>query len=60
LTDLVTISPKEVPRPYVLIWILNPLLQRRQVLPMLPMLPPQIPGIDAAEDEAGNDDADMR
>jgi hypothetical protein len=53
---LVPISPREILRPDVLVRILDPLLQRRQMLPVFPMLVPKVPGIDAAEDEAGGHD----
>jgi hypothetical protein len=53
---LVAISPKEVPCPDVLVWVFDTLLQGRHVLPVFPMLIPQVPGIDRREDEAGNHD----
>ena len=55
ISNLIAISPEEVPCPNVLIRIFNSLLQRRQVAPVLPMLVPQIPRIDATEDEARYD-----
>lgn len=54
---LITIAPEEVLRSDVLIRVFDSLLQRRHVLPVLPMLIPQVPGVDASEDEAGDDDA---
>lgn len=55
-TDLVPISPEEVLRSEVLVWVFNALFQRRQMLPMFPMLVPQIPGVDASENEARDND----
>ena len=54
---LIPISPKEVLRPDVLIRILDSLFQGREMAPVLPMLAPQVVGVDAAEDQAGDDDA---
>ena len=55
-TNLVTISPEEVLRPQVLVGVFNSLLQSRKMLPVLPMFVPQVVGIDASEDQAGNND----
>lgn len=53
---LVTVSPEEVLGPDVLVRIFHALLQGREVFPVFPMLIPQVPGVDASEDEAGCDD----
>ena len=55
--SLVSISPGEVLRPNVLVWVLYPLLQWRHMRPMNPMLGPQIVGVDRRDDQAGNDGA---
>lgn len=58
MPDLVTVSPEEILHPDVLIWVFDTVFQRRQMFPMLPMLIPQVPGIDRPEDQArGNDTA---
>lgn len=54
---LVAVAPEEVLGPDVLVGVLDALLQRGHVLPVLPMLVPQVICVDAAEDQAGNDDA---
>lgn len=54
----IPISPRKILRPDILIRILDPLLQRRQMLPMFPMLVPKVPGVDRAEDQAGGHDTD--
>jgi len=56
--SLVTISPEEVLGPKILVRIFDTLFQRWEVFPMLPMLVPQVPRVDASEDEAGDDDID--
>jgi hypothetical protein len=55
--SLVTISPEEVFGPEVLIWIFDPLFQRRKVFPMFPMLGPEVVCVYAAEDQARDDNA---
>ena len=54
--SLIAISPEEVPRPDVLVWVFDSFLQRRHVFPVLPMFGPQVVGVDGCEDEAGCDD----
>ena len=56
-THLVAVTPWVVFVTDVLVWVLDSLLERRHVLPMPPMLGPQVIGIDASEDHAGDDDA---
>ena len=56
-THFIAISPEEVPRPDILVRILDSLFQRWQVAPVLPMFVPQIPSVDAGEYEAWNDHA---
>lgn len=51
---LIAISPREILRPDVLVWVLDAFLQGREMLPVLPVLVPEIPGVDAAEDDAGD------
>lgn len=55
--SLVAISPKEVLGPDVLVRVLDLLLKRRLVRLVLPVLGPQAVGIDACEDERGDDNA---
>jgi len=55
---LVPISPEEVLRSDVLVWIFDSLLQWGEMAPVLPMLVPQIPCIDAAENEAWDDNVE--
>lgn len=55
MTHLVTISPWEVLAANVLVRVLDALLKWRHVVPVLPVLSPQIVGIDASEDEARDD-----
>ncbi len=50
LTDLITITPAKVLRTKVLVRILGTLLQWRHMVPMLPMLIPQVPSIDRTKD----------
>ena len=51
---LVAVPPKVVLRPYILIGVLRAFLQRRHVLPMVPMFIPKIPRIDRGDEKAGN------
>lgn len=51
---LVAVAPGEVLGAHVLVGVLDPLLQRRQVLPVLPVLVPQVPRVDAAQDQGGD------
>lgn len=57
VTYLVAIAPGEVLGADVLISILGTLLKWGHVLPVLPVLIPKVVGIDATEDQAGNDSA---
>ena len=43
---MITITPWKSFGPYVLIRVIDPFLQRRLVLLMLPMLDPQVPRIE--------------
>jgi hypothetical protein len=54
---LVTVSPGEVLRPDVLVGVLDALLEGREVLPVLPMLGPEVVGVDAGDQEGGDADA---
>ena len=49
-TYLVTISPEVVLRPHVLIWVLDALLKRRHMFPMVPMFGPQVVGVYRGDD----------
>lgn len=53
---LVSITPAEVLRSNVLVWVFNSLFQGWEMTPMFPMLVPQVPGVDTTEYKAGNDD----
>ena len=44
---LVTVAPGEVPHADVLVGVLDTLLQGREVGPVLPVLVPQVVGVDA-------------
>lgn len=56
-SHLITVSPRVVLHTDVLIGILGALLKRGHVLPVLPMLVPEVVGVDAAADQAGDDGA---
>jgi hypothetical protein len=56
-TYLVTVAPREVAGADVLEGVLDALLERGHVRPMLPMLVPEVVGVGAGEDEAGGDAA---
>jgi hypothetical protein len=56
-THLVAIAPLVVLGADVLVGVLNTLLQRRHVAPVLPMLIPEPVGIGTCEDEAGSNTA---
>ncbi len=58
-TNLITIPPDIIFRPNILIRILRTLIQRRHMLPMLPMLRPQIVSVDAGDNQAGDCDAEV-
>jgi hypothetical protein len=52
-TYLVTVTPGEVPGADVLVGILDALLQRGEVRPVLPVLVPEVVGVQAGEEEGG-------
>lgn len=54
---LVTVSPGEVLGPDVLVGILDALLEGREVAPVLPMLVPEVIGVQAGEEDARRDTA---
>ena len=56
-THLVTVTPWVVLHTDVLVGVLGALLKRRHVLPVLPVLGPEVVGVDATTDQAGNDSA---
>jgi len=57
VTYLVSITPGEVLSPDVLVRVLDALLERGHVRPMLPMLVPEVVGVEAGEDDGGGDTA---
>ncbi len=56
-TYLVTVAPREVAVADVLVGILDTLLEGRHVRPVLPMLVPEVVGVEAGEEEGGGDAA---
>jgi hypothetical protein len=56
-THLVTVTPGEVLHTDVLVGVLGALLQRRHVVPVLPVLVPQVVGVKATADQAGDNSA---
>jgi hypothetical protein len=50
---LVTVAPRVVLGADVLVGVLNALLQRRHVVPVLPMLVPEVIGVDGGENQEG-------
>lgn len=54
-TNLVTVAPGVVLHADVLVGVLGALLQRGHVLPVLPVLGPEVVSVDATADQAGND-----
>lgn len=55
--SLVAVAPGVVLGADVLVGILDALLQRGHVRPVLPMLVPEAVGVDSGEQEAGEDSA---
>lgn len=55
-TDLVSISPKVVLGPNVLVRIFDAILEGRLVLPVLPMLIPEVIGVDRCNNQGGRND----
>lgn len=58
-TYLVTISPRVVLDTDVLIRVFHTLLERGHVLPVLPVLFPEVVGVDASENQAGHNSTDI-
>jgi hypothetical protein len=56
-TYLVTITPGVVLHTDVLVRVFRALLKRGHVLPVLPVLLPEVVGVDGAKDKARNDSA---
>ena len=54
-TYLVTVAPGEVAGADVLVGVLDALLERGHVRPVLPMLVPEVVGVQAGEEEGGRD-----
>lgn len=54
-TCLVTVTPREVLDANILVWVLGALLKRGHVLPVLPVLRPEVVGVEATTNQAGND-----
>lgn len=57
MTHLVTITPGEILRANVLVWVFDTFLQRRHVAPVLPVLDPEIVCVDSTKDQTWNDSA---
>ena len=55
MTYLVTVSPREVLDTNVLVGVLGALLKRRHVLPVLPVLGPEVVGVEATTNQTGDD-----
>jgi len=51
---LVTVAPGEVLGAHVLVGVLDALLKRGHVAPVLPVLLPEDVGVDATTDQGGN------
>jgi hypothetical protein len=56
-TYLVTVTEREVLHTDVLVRVLGALLERRHVVPVLPVLVPQVVGVKATADQAGDNSA---
>lgn len=54
-TDLVTISPEVVLGPNVLVSILDTILESRLMLPVFPMLIPEVVSVDRCNNQSGRD-----
>ncbi len=54
---LVSIAPLIVLGANVLVWVLGALLQRRHVVPVLPVSLPKVPGVGTRESQGGDDGA---
>lgn len=54
---LVSISPREVLDTNVLVGVFDTLLERGKVVPVLPVLSPEVVSIDTSKDQSGNDSA---
>lgn len=57
ISHLVTISPGEVLDTDVLVGVFHALLKRRKMLPVFPVLIPEIVCIETTANQAGNDSA---
>lgn len=53
--SLVTIAPGEVLGADVLVWVLDALLERGQVAPVLPVLVPEVVSVQASKENASRD-----
>ena len=53
---LVTVAPLIILGPYVLVGVLDTLLERREMRPMVPMLVPQVVGVGGSNHKGGNRD----
>ena len=56
-TYLVTVAPREVAGADVLVGVLDTLLEGGHVRPVLPMLVPEVVGVEAGEEEGRGDAA---
>lgn len=50
--SLVSVSPEEVLGADILVWVLRAFLQWLSVCPVLPMLVPEVVGVDTGNDQA--------
>ena len=55
--SLVPVTPEETLGPDVLVGVFDSFLQRWEMAPVLPVLEPQVVGVEGAEDEGGDNDA---
>ena len=56
-THLVTIAPREVLGADVLVGVLDALLKRRKVVPVLPVFIPEVVRVDTGKDQGRNNSA---
>lgn len=56
-THLITVSPWVILHPDILVGVLSALFKRGHMLPMLPVLSPEVVGVDATANNGGDDGA---
>jgi hypothetical protein len=54
--SLISIAKEEVFGTDILVWVFGSLLQRRHMRPMLPMLRPEVVGVETRKCDTGNND----